>query len=544
MASLCKLEDFASTFALYIDELHDFFRSRNVRFGSAEDVAAVVERLSRDDAFRDDMASMIRAIIYRERDGLAPIELFELMVVAVGDPRAEEGSEEIRDSAAQLLAFVRGVCHSRWKTDVDAHGGFEAAGETVDQSPAELDERSKGLERGVGTAEAEELRSGRSEIETASSSADPSANIREMHNSALFYRARVVAAERHEPEWPVGSAASMEPAATKVEAAPIEVEAPVERMAARSEAAPVTARRPFVKWSTFRLPTVNWPAFTWPSVTLPAVRWPTLSLSRLGRVGSGPRRWVWGAGLCALGIAVSAGFWLHDGAGMVATPVRRVARSPKGGLAAGRKPSPAVENVHDGDVAAMISAAVQRGRNSAGDQSDALDVVGSSETPAANGELSEEGLRSARPQPVRQQEEERPVTSEPSVQPAQPAAAPVAAASGPRPVAPEKTFAESAGRTGGGGYSVAPAVMLGRLLYAPRLQYPMLAKVAHVEGTVVVEAVVGQDGWVTAARILSGHRLLRGAALSAVRGRRYRPYTVNDKPMEVATIVAVDFRLK
>jgi len=558
MASLCKLEDFASTFAPYIDELHDFFRSRSVRFGSAEDVAAVVERLSDDDAFRDEMASMVRAIIYRERDGLAPIELFELMVVAVGGPRVEERSEEIHDSAAQLLAFVRGVCHSRWKTDVDAYSRFGAASETVDRSSAELDEGGKGLEWGGETAEPGELRSGMNEVETASSGAEPSANTREMHmNSALFYRARVVAAERHEPEWPE-AAAPMEQAETwRVEATPVEVEAPAERTATRAEAAPATARRPLVNWSTLKLPTVNrfaltWPRVTlpamrWPSVTLPAMRWPALSLSWLKRVGSGPRRWMWGAGLCALGVAMGAGFWMHDRGSVAATPVRRVARLPGGALAVGRKPSPVVKNLSDGDVAAMISAAVQRGRNSGGEQPGDLDEAGDSVTPMANADLGEERVKSTRPQPVQQEEIGRPVTSEPSVQPAQPgptpAPAPANPASGPRPEAPGETFADSASHTEGARYGVSPAMMRGRLLYAPGLQYPMLAKIAHVEGEVVVEAVVGTDGWVTAAKILSGHRLLRGAALSEVRGRQYRPYTVNDRPMEVTTIVTVEFRL-
>jgi TonB family protein len=135
------------------------------------------------------------------------------------------------------------------------------------------------------------------------------------------------------------------------------------------------------------------------------------------------------------------------------------------------------------------------------------------------------------------------VTSELKVQPAQAEAAPVAVASAPRAATPKESFADSAPNAAAVRYGVSPALMGSRLLYAPKLEYPVLAKLAHVQGKVVVEAVVGRDGWVTAAKVLSGHRLLRGAALNVVRGLHYRPYTVNDRPLEVATIVTVNFRL-
>jgi outer membrane biosynthesis protein TonB len=44
-------------------------------------------------------------------------------------------------------------------------------------------------------------------------------------------------------------------------------------------------------------------------------------------------------------------------------------------------------------------------------------------------------------------------------------------------------------------------------------------------------------------RVLKGHRLLRGAATSAVKNWRYRPVVVDGHPVEVATIVSVTFTL-
>jgi hypothetical protein len=61
---------------------------------------------------------------------------------------------------------------------------------------------------------------------------------------------------------------------------------------------------------------------------------------------------------------------------------------------------------------------------------------------------------------------------------------------------------------------------------------------------VVVAEVVARDGQVMQAKVLSGHKLLRGAALRAVYGRRYRPYVLDDRAAEVVTTAAVDFRLE
>jgi TonB family protein len=93
-------------------------------------------------------------------------------------------------------------------------------------------------------------------------------------------------------------------------------------------------------------------------------------------------------------------------------------------------------------------------------------------------------------------------------------------------------------------FGVSPGIMSSHLVYAPAPEYPRMARLTHIEGQVVVEAVVARNGRVSRANVLSGHRLLRGAALHAIRERRYRPYVVNGKPSDVATILTVDFRLR
>ena len=88
---------------------------------------------------------------------------------------------------------------------------------------------------------------------------------------------------------------------------------------------------------------------------------------------------------------------------------------------------------------------------------------------------------------------------------------------------------------------VSPGMMAGYVLSAPKPDYPGLARIAHIGGPVVLQAVVAKNGTVLATHVLSGHRLLRGAAEDAVRQWRFRPYMMDGHAVEVSTIVTVRF---
>jgi TonB family protein len=88
---------------------------------------------------------------------------------------------------------------------------------------------------------------------------------------------------------------------------------------------------------------------------------------------------------------------------------------------------------------------------------------------------------------------------------------------------------------------VSSGVMAGNVLSAPQPSYPLLATLTRTRGEVVMKAVISRDGTIENVHVIKGHRLLRGAATSAVRTWRYRPYLVNGRPVEVATTVSVDF---
>ncbi len=73
--------------------------------------------------------------------------------------------------------------------------------------------------------------------------------------------------------------------------------------------------------------------------------------------------------------------------------------------------------------------------------------------------------------------------------------------------------------------------------------YPAIAKTARVQGTVILAAVIGKDGAIQNLHVVSGHPLLQGAAMDAVKQWRYKPYILNGEPVEVDTQVEVHFTL-
>jgi periplasmic protein TonB len=73
--------------------------------------------------------------------------------------------------------------------------------------------------------------------------------------------------------------------------------------------------------------------------------------------------------------------------------------------------------------------------------------------------------------------------------------------------------------------------------------YPQIAKAAHVEGSVVVGAVISKTGSIESLHVVSGPPMLQTAAINAIRAARYRPFLLNGEPTEVQTTITVNFRL-
>ena len=73
--------------------------------------------------------------------------------------------------------------------------------------------------------------------------------------------------------------------------------------------------------------------------------------------------------------------------------------------------------------------------------------------------------------------------------------------------------------------------------------YPQIAKTAHVQGTILLHAIIAKDGSVQELTYVSGPPLLMKAAQDAVREWRYQPTLLNGEPVEVETTISVIFTL-
>jgi len=73
--------------------------------------------------------------------------------------------------------------------------------------------------------------------------------------------------------------------------------------------------------------------------------------------------------------------------------------------------------------------------------------------------------------------------------------------------------------------------------------YPPEAKRRGVQGTVILQAVIGKDGRVHDLKPVSGPDLLVQSAIGAVQQWLYRPYALNGEPVEVETQIQVNFQL-
>jgi periplasmic protein TonB len=86
-------------------------------------------------------------------------------------------------------------------------------------------------------------------------------------------------------------------------------------------------------------------------------------------------------------------------------------------------------------------------------------------------------------------------------------------------------------------------VIAARALYQPPPVYPPLARMAHIQGVVVLQAIIGTNGAIQGLKVLSGPPLLAPAAIDAVKTWRYQPTLLNTEPVEVLTEIDVNFRL-
>jgi periplasmic protein TonB len=77
-------------------------------------------------------------------------------------------------------------------------------------------------------------------------------------------------------------------------------------------------------------------------------------------------------------------------------------------------------------------------------------------------------------------------------------------------------------------------------------EYPTMATFAQIQGLVILEAVVGEDGYVDEVRVLrsAGYAgVLDRAAVAALRQWQYSPLLLNGRPTAFVLTVTLSFSL-
>jgi len=79
---------------------------------------------------------------------------------------------------------------------------------------------------------------------------------------------------------------------------------------------------------------------------------------------------------------------------------------------------------------------------------------------------------------------------------------------------------------------------------APESPYPLLGRQMKVQGSVLLQALIGADGMIRDLRVLNGPAILASAAREAARRWQFKPYLQNGQPVETQAKITVNFTIK
>ncbi len=79
---------------------------------------------------------------------------------------------------------------------------------------------------------------------------------------------------------------------------------------------------------------------------------------------------------------------------------------------------------------------------------------------------------------------------------------------------------------------------------APESAYPLLGRQMKVQGSVLLQALIGADGMIRDLRVINGPAILASAAREAARRWQFKPYLQNGQPVETQAKITVNFTIK
>jgi len=91
---------------------------------------------------------------------------------------------------------------------------------------------------------------------------------------------------------------------------------------------------------------------------------------------------------------------------------------------------------------------------------------------------------------------------------------------------------------------ISGGVLNGKAISKPAPIYPPIGMAARAQGTVTVQILVDETGNVISATAVSGHPLLRAAAVAAAKQARFSPTTFSGQPVKVFGVITYNFVLE
>jgi len=76
-----------------------------------------------------------------------------------------------------------------------------------------------------------------------------------------------------------------------------------------------------------------------------------------------------------------------------------------------------------------------------------------------------------------------------------------------------------------------------------RPEYPLLARQAKVQGSVILQVLIGKDGVIQNLKVVGGPPILASAAEDAVRQWRFKPHLIGQEPVETQAKITVNFTI-
>jgi TonB family protein len=88
---------------------------------------------------------------------------------------------------------------------------------------------------------------------------------------------------------------------------------------------------------------------------------------------------------------------------------------------------------------------------------------------------------------------------------------------------------------------ISGGVLNGKAMSLPKPPYPPAARAVRASGAVTVQVLIDEQGNVVSANAVSGHPLLRAAAVQAARAATFSPTYLEGRPVKVSGVITYNF---